>query len=188
MKTVRVVLQESVSEADIDSAAWDNEWSLVKTIKGDENTPHEVIYRTEDEQAFIHYIEDFYIDMAYLVVRSDEPEKAIEEICSYLPIYDKGEIFEMLKKATKPEEFIQGIYYAGLISPQQYDAEFFELFKQVLSNQDPGVRLAVITAIGYAGWPEFKEILESLIITDSDPEVRQDAEDMLEGLKLHVLN
>lgn len=36
----------------------------VKTIKGDENTPHEVIWQDSFENVRIHYIEDFYIGIA----------------------------------------------------------------------------------------------------------------------------
>jgi hypothetical protein len=188
MKTVRVVLQESVSEADIDSAAWDNEWSLVKTIKGDENTPHEVIYRTEDEQAFIHYIEDLYIDMAYLVVRSEEPEAAIEEIRASLQTHDEEEIHQMVKDAANIEELVRAVYYAGLAAPQQYDPTSFKLFKDILSSSNPKARRAGITAIGYVGWSEFKEILEKIKEADPEPDVRKDAEIMLEGFEPHVLN
>jgi len=190
MKTVRIVLQESVSERDVDAADWDNDWYLLKTIKGDENTPHEVIWKTEDDhsQAFIHYIEDFYIDIANLVVRSDEPKTAIAEIRTSLQTHGEEEIYQMVKDAKNIEELVRAIYYVGLAAPQQHDPEFFRLFKDVLSSSEPKARRGAITEIGYMGWPEFNEMLENTKATDLEPDVRKDAEIMLKGFELHVLN
>ncbi len=97
MKTVRVVLQETVSESDVDDAAWNNDWSLIRTIKADENTPHEVIWQDSLQNVTIHYIEDFYIGVAYFVVRGDDLDSVVEDIHATLRICKEDDVFEMLE-------------------------------------------------------------------------------------------
>lgn len=189
MKTVCVILQDTVSESDVDAAAWNNDWSLVRTIKADENTPHEVIWQDSFQNVNIHYIEDFYIGLAYFVVRGDDLDSVVEDIHGILPIYTEDDVFEMLENFRYDEEnLVKAIYCLGLTAPEQFSLKFFGLFKEILFHSSPMVRSAVITAIGYVGWPAFKNLLQSLQQSDPDLEVRKDAEVMLSGFDLHVSN
>ncbi|BDA71243.1 hypothetical protein CAL7716_054090 [Calothrix sp. PCC 7716] len=187
MKTIRIVIQETVSEKNVDAAAWDNDWSLIKTIKADENTPHEAIWCDSIENVNIHYIEDFYIGIAYFVLRGDELDSVIEDIRATLPTYTEDDVFKMLEDYKDDQDnLVKAIYYLGLIAPQQFSPLYFNLFKDVLSHKDPIVRSAVITAIGYLGWQAFKDLLEPLQNSDPDLEVRKDASVMLSGFELYT--
>lgn len=187
MNTVRIVLQETVSEKDVDSAAWDNDWSLIQTIKADENVPHEVIWQDTFQNVNIHYIEDFYIDVAYIVLRGEDLAPVVEDIYAKLPIYTEDYVFKMLEDSSDDQEnLIKAIYYLALMAPQQYSLKFFTTFKDLLSHPSSIVRSAVITAIGYVGWQASKSLLESVQQSDPDAEVRKDAEVMLSGFELYV--
>jgi hypothetical protein len=187
MKTIRIVLQETVSEKNVDAAAWDSDWSLIKTIKADENTPHEVIWLHSFENVNIHYIEDFYIGIAYFVLRGDELDSVIEDICASLPTYTEDDVFKMLEDYKDDQDnLVKAIYYLGLIAPQQFSSLYFNLFKDVLSHKNSIVRSAVITAIGYVGWQAFKDLLEPLQNSDPDLEVRTDASVLLSGFELYA--
>lgn len=187
MKTVRIVLQDTVCESDVDSAAWDNDWSLIRTVKADENTPHQVIWESISENVKIHYIEDFYIGLPYCVVRGDEVELVVEDIHATLPTYTENDVFNMLENFQDDQDnLIKAIYCLGLVAPTQFDLKFFALFNDLLLHSNPMIRSAVITAIGYVGWKAFKSLLESFKQSDSDAEVRKDAEVMLSGFELYV--
>lgn len=187
MNTVRIVLQETVSEKDVDSAAWDNDWSLIETIKTDENTPHEVIWQDTFQNVNIHFIEYFYIGVGYIVLRGEDLAPVVEDIHAKLPTYTEDDVFKMLEDSSHDQEnLIKAIYYLGLMAPQQYSLKFFTTFKDLLSHPSPNVRSAVITAIGYVGWQAFKRLLESVQQLDADLEVRKDAEVMLSGFELYV--
>jgi hypothetical protein len=189
MKTARVVLQETVSESDVDAAAWNNDWSLIRTIKADENTPHEVIWQDSLKNVNIHYIEDFYIGIAYFVVRGDDLDSVVEDIYAALPICTKDDVFEMLENFRNDQEnLVKSIYRLGLTAPEQFSPLFFSLFKEMLFHSSPMIRSAAIAAIGYVGWPAFKSLLESLQQSDPDLNVRKDAEVMLSGFDLYVSN
>lgn len=186
MKTTRIVLQDTVSESDVDAAAWDNDWSLIRTIKADENTHNEVIWSDTVENVNIHYIEDFYIGIAYCVVHGDNIESVVEDIHATLSTYRENDIFKMLENFKDDQEnLIKAVYYLGLIAPTVFSLKFFSLFKGILLHHSPIIRSAVITAIGYVGWEEFKSLLESLEQSDPNSEVRKDSEVMLSGFELY---
>lgn len=122
MKTIRIALQESVSERDVDATAWDNDWSLLRTIKADDDTPHEVIWQDPVENVEIHYIEDFYIGLAYLVLQGEDLKSVFEDIQVSLPIYVENDVFKMLVKSRDDQEnLVKAIYYLGLIAPREFD-------------------------------------------------------------------
>jgi hypothetical protein len=181
MTTLRIVLPDSISEQDVDAAAWDNHWSLVRTISADANTPHEVVWHDSTQNVTIHYIEDFYIGFAYLVLQGDILDLVIEDIYASLPqAYQVSDIFAMLdttKNLTQP------IYCLGLIAPPTFNQIFFDRLRQALTHSDPKIRSATITAIAYTGWPEFRSALQSLYQSEFDPEVRKDAEVLLSGFE-----
>jgi hypothetical protein len=181
MTTLRIVLPDSISEQDVDAAAWDNHWSLVRTIKADANKPHEVLWHDSTQNVTIHYIEDFYIGLAYLVLQGEVLDLVIEDIYASLPqAYQASDVFSMLDKA---ENLTRSIHCLGLIAPPSFNQIFFDRFQQTLSHSDPKIRSATITAIAYAGWPEFKSSLEGLYQSELDPDVRKDVEVLLSGFE-----
>ena len=65
MEIVRIALDISVVEADVDSAGWDLQWFLGKVIKAEGTTPKQAIFYEKDEngeKTFIRYTEDFHIE------------------------------------------------------------------------------------------------------------------------------
>ena len=88
----RVVLKESVSRKDIEIVAWDNDWVFEDEIIQGKQNPYEVIWTVEDEQNTIHYIEDFLIQVNYILARGQDSDLIIQQVCSSLATY--GKIYE----------------------------------------------------------------------------------------------
>jgi hypothetical protein len=177
----RFLLKESVSEDEIYTAALNNDWLWWDKTLSSEDNPYEVVWITDDEQKTIHYIEDHLINLRYLVAQGNDVEQLVEQIHSSLATYNKEEIRQLVEKATTRDEQVSAIYQVGIAAYQDYDSDFFELFKIGLSNPDAEVRKAAILAVGYVGWSEFREILQHLKTDDPDLTVRERASIMLEG-------
>lgn len=194
MKIVRVVLDESVTEANVDSTGWDLQWSIGKVIKAEGNTPRQVIYYEEEEgqKTFIRYIEDFYIDLPYIEVygKNDSSVKSVvEEIHDFLPTHSITEVIEMVKKANTRDELLLAMRYLGIgCGGQTITPEIIELFQKLAFNPDPDMREAGIITMVYAGAPEFEEIFEYLAKNDSEPDIREHAARSLKGLREYVIN
>jgi hypothetical protein len=185
MEFVRAIVKTNVSLQKVDSLAWDENWYLHNFIPPTEEDPYEKIWKTQDEQATIHYIEDSLIDIRYFLVEGKSREEVLEKIRSSLETFERYEIIEMIKTAVEPIQYVHAIYHVGVAATQKYDPEFFEIFKAAFSHSDVKVRNAAILSTGYVGWQEFQEPLELLKTSDPDPIVREFAAYTLESLAKH---
>jgi len=185
MNFVRAIVKENVSLQKIDSLAWDENWYLYNFIPPTEEEPYEKIWKTQDEQTTIHYIEDSLINIRYFLVEGKSREEILEQIRSSLETFEKDEIVEMIKNSVEPIQYVHAIYHVGVAATQNYDSEFFELFKSAFCHSDVKVRNAAILSTGYAGWQEFQQPLDLLKTSDPDPIVREFAAYTLESLAKH---
>jgi hypothetical protein len=190
MTMMRIVLPKPLSEGDVDALAWNLDWSFVKSIKASEDTPHEVIWQDLNDLVNIHYLEDFYIDFAYLVLRGEawDALKQVEaNILEVVPVC-QTQAFFLKTLEVIPEDInqvIYAIYGLGLTAPQTYEFSVFSVFQKLTVHLNSVVRSSAIIAIGYIGWPEFKTLLAEIQIADPDVKVQKDAEVMLSGFELH---
>ncbi len=194
MKIVRVVLDESLTEANVDSAGWDLQWSIGKVIKAEGKTPKQAIYYYCDEEiqkTFIRFYEDDFIDLPFIEVYGDDPksvEFVVKDIHDSLPTHSVPEIVAMVKNATEREELFLAMRYLGIgCGGEPATPELLEMFQKWSTNPDPDIRDTAIIAMGYAAWPEFKDILEKMISTDPVPSLRKYAAHALEGIKKYIL-
>ncbi len=181
VQRVRSVLKDWVSREEIDRLASEKWWVFLGEVEATENTPYQKIWTTTDRKKAIHYIDDSLILIRYLQIKGEQPGEVADDIRASLDVYDKDEIRQMVESATQSSDVIDAIYIACVAAPQLYDEEYFQLFEDVLSHPDPEVRRAAIFAMSYVPWPQFNPLLEHVIATD--PEVRTDAEVMLQSLE-----
>lgn len=192
MEIVRVVLDESVAKSNVGAIAWDLQWSIAKVIKAEDNTPKQIIYYEEEagQKTFIHFYEDFYIDLPYIEVYGKNPELisvVLQDIHDFLPTHTVPEIIEMVENATTREELFLAIRYLGIgCGGKPMTTELLELWGQLAKDSDSNVRETVIIAMGYTAAAEFKEILETLVQRDPVLKLRSLATNLLEGMKKYM--
>jgi hypothetical protein len=188
MERLTMILHDSVSTDEIDFVAYNNLWVVAEIIKGDENTPQEVIYQTDDDKNFIHYIIEQDGNYPYLIVEGESIESTVNAIHSSLPIHSREEIVRLIQTPIDHEEYCKGILYLGLMGRfQKYDSETSELFTQILQHENPEVRIGGIFAMSYTGWSEFRDLVQPLVENDPDANVRRTAIHFVEGLNLHAV-
>jgi hypothetical protein len=182
MSDLRIVLKESVSNDDIDRLAWQQNWELYDLLPRTEKAPLTKIWITPDEQTGIHYIEDFYISVRYLLLRGNDIEKIAEKIQASLDTYSLEELHQKVGEVKDKNECIAVILRLGAATTQNYDPRIFQDFKTLMSHPHPDVREAAMFATTYAGWREFREALQHLKEHDPEPTVRKFARTTLESL------
>ena len=67
----------------------------------------------QDQQTSIHFVEDFVIDVDYLVIKGPEADDVLKQAVSSLDTYDKNDILELAAKAAGSKERIRAVYYAA---------------------------------------------------------------------------
>jgi hypothetical protein len=141
----------------VQGKVWNFNWLLHSVIPQSEQNQYEIIWTTQDQQTSIHYIEDFLINVNYILAKDQEAEKVIEQVRSVLPTYNWQDIQAKWTQAGNTGERVQSIYYAAIVAPQTFDQAVMDFFEVAPSHSDTDVRLAVIVATGYLGWSELRK-------------------------------
>ena len=173
MSDLRIVLKESVSNDDISRLAWQQSWELDDISPRTEKTPLTKIWTTPDEQTAIHYIEDFYINARYILIRGKNQDKIAEKIRASLETYSTYDLQDKLEKVTEKNECINVILCLSAASTQDYEPTIFHDLKTMMYASDVDVRKAAIFSTTYLGWLQFREPLEELKNNDPDASVQK---------------
>ncbi|MGF1489052.1 MAG: HEAT repeat domain-containing protein [Prochloraceae cyanobacterium] len=184
MNTKRVVLKENVTEDLVRYEAFENRWRWWNKISRTENTPYELVYIKHGGKTSIHYIEDFFIEMSYILAKGEEVDLVISEAKNSFDCYSWQEILNEYATSKDTERKVKLIRIAGVTAPYlELDPEYKKFFDLCLKDENSQIRMAVILAMGYTSWPEWKDVLRNLQQEDLDAEVRQSALKMLESFE-----
>jgi hypothetical protein len=182
MQLLRLALRDHVTADDVDRLAWREDWEIHGIIPRTGETPHEVVFAV-DEGTTVHYVEDFVLGRNYLVVRGDRARVVVDRIQTKLATYSRAELIEAARGAKTANECIRAITLLAITSADDLDEEVLHHFAEAAACNDPRVRRRAILGMGYVEWSEFAPILERLERGDPEPEVREDARLMREGLE-----
>jgi HEAT repeat protein len=178
----RIALHETVTRQLVYRAAWDNNWDFHDTVERSEDAPAELIFVTRDKTTFVHFVEDFFIGLNYLVVRGPRAAEVAKQAHETMRTYRPEEALKAARQGLAGEGADRAVFLAAAAAPARFDPKFFKLFEEAAAHEDPEVRGAAVVSAGYAGWAEFRPLLERLKKSDPDERVREDASMMLESL------
>ncbi|WP_328367603.1 HEAT repeat domain-containing protein [Streptomyces sp. NBC_00445] len=180
-----VLKQQPLDRTVLSQVSWDYDWDLEGAGRvGDD--PYVDIWRTEDQSVEIHYVEDGMVGLSYLTLYGDDVSAVREQIISQCALWSPAEALAAERAATDRDDRLRAIYAAALSESGASDPELVEAFRRIArTDEDPGIRQAVVVATGYLPWPELIELLEELRENDPADHVRHNAGVMLEGLRLH---
>lgn len=176
---MRILLDQSVKRAVVERDAWDLEWNAINIIPRTEENPLEIIYLTRVSNTRIHLIDDYVLETVYFVLEGpgvDSWARKIHKKYKTVGLRDLPRFFE----SGKASDVKQGISYAALLAPKKFDKKIFGYFQHGFEHKTASVRERTIEAVGYLGWPQFKEPLQKLADSDPNADIRESAQLMLE--------
>jgi hypothetical protein len=179
----RVVLRPEVTREQVEDAALDLEWLLLKSWPRGQDRPYEDVWVDRDEQTWIHYIEDHLVDLRYLVVKGTDVSAVESEARQLLPAYQAEDARRAWDTATTADERVEAVYLLALTAGPEDRSRAVAALQAASSDGDPAVRHALVLATTYVGWPELRRLLELLAKNDSVDAVRQEARLALDGLR-----
>lgn len=177
----RRVVKDTFSRKSLNEKANQQQWILFALFPETESNPYEIIYLNPAQDTAIHYIEDDFLQLAYILVRGDQDESVLQEAESVIPVYLEHEIVFFLEKAESIESKVQALHYAAITAPDTFYEYYFNRFLDALKSTDIQVRNAAIIGIGYVGWREFQPVLEQIAESDPVQVLRDNAQKLLEG-------
>lgn len=177
----RVVLRPEVTVDDIEEAALDLDWLLVRNWPASDERPYEDMYVDRDEETVIHYLDDNLVGLRYLVIKGPDADTIERDARELLPTYRPDDATKAWTTAATLEQKTQAVHLLALATDPKERASAVEALQSAAADPDPRVRRAVILASTYVGWPELRTLLSALA-EDSDESVHRDAQLASEGL------
>lgn len=132
MSDLRIVLKESVDNDDISRLAWQQSWELADISPRTRKAPLTKIWITPDGQTGIHYIEDFYINARYILIRGKNQDKIAEKIRASLATYSVYDLQDNLEKVIEKKGCINAILRLSAASTQDYEPKIFHRLQMMM--------------------------------------------------------
>ncbi|WP_255954120.1 HEAT repeat domain-containing protein [Streptomyces odontomachi] len=183
----RLVLKGPVNRTQVSDIAWDLDWDL-HDIGDTRKEIYVDIWFDRTKSVEIHYVEDSYVALTYLTLRGEDVTQVSRDIRARLALWNPRQALVEVEQSTDRDARLRAVYAAALSSPSE-DPAVIEAFRTIArTDEDPGVRQAVVLATGYTPWPDLVHLVAEL--RDSDPvdHVRHNAQVLLDGLSIHPPN
>lgn len=179
-----VLKQQPLTRTVLSDVVWEYDWDLEGAGRiGDD--PYVDYWQTADGSVEIHYVEDGMVGLSYVTLYGDDVSIARSQVESLCALWSPPEALAA-ERATTDRDRLRAIYAAALSASAPPDRELIDAFKALArTDDDPGIRQAVVVATGYLPWPELVELVEELSRDDPTEHVRNNAAIMLEGIRLH---
>lgn len=176
------LLGNRTDHADFVQFARAKEWILheERPSKGPKSA-FEQIWVTPDRGTAIHYMADPTPKERFVVIYGRSTgDVAFQMGAANLDIHTRNDVFDRaLVAATNPER-VTVAWQLGVVA-KVYDEAVLDLLKSLYDGADDIVREAVINAIGYRGWPEARDFLETVATEDPSADLRQNARDIVDA-------
>jgi len=133
------------------------------------------------------YIDDYLIDVPYLLIHGEDRERAIPDVREAVPSYGMDRaILEALAARTSNEKSDAIRRIAVLGGKQAPDFAALQLFDAAFIDPDPEIRKLAVRASTYPQWQEFEPRLEIVARGDQDQSVRELANRALASMREHA--
>ena len=172
----------------IPGLALDNGWALQGFYEATEQKPKQTIYKDFDDRHTIHFVDDEYIQVHYVLVRGPTPDDVLAGAEKTIPCFDDEELWELSEAAVEPWEHIRALYYLGVSAPREPEQRRIDYFVEQAQNDVPEIRRAAIVAMGYANWDSLAEALAKIAQEDADLSIRAHAASLREGYEQKTIS
>lgn len=181
----RLVVDTGFPVEDFFTRAYVQDWDWMKTVEESAAGPREAIFMTRDRRTAFHFVEDSFLDAKFVLVRGDDVEGGLELVRPLVPHRRDEDVLAMARGALGVDERVRGLLDLAVIAGQLDPQEVREVIEEAAGAKDAVLRRASLLVISYLGWPELRGLAQEMATRDPDPEVRSEAEILLEGYDLH---
>lgn len=178
-----IVRNIGVAQEQIESLAKELHWELWESTPKTSDTHFEIMWADRATNTSIHYHEDDFIGINYLMVLGENYEKVATHIREHVDVVPRSEVIEFATKAQTDKDLAWAAEGVACTASSIFDKELFTIIERAANSHDKETRYAALTAIGYVEWPECRNLLERIAAHDEDEQNRHNAQKLLETLK-----
>ncbi|QKZ23381.1 HEAT repeat domain-containing protein [Streptomyces chartreusis] len=135
----------------------------------------------------LSYLSDSKERTAYMLITSrstsDLDSYVAQLVDADLDFITPDELLERVASENSPKGKGLALIRSGIGAPENPTQPYVRAFFGAMRDPSPTVRLSGITAMGYAEWPEFLELLDAVALEDDDKEVKAHARSMASAFR-----
>lgn len=189
--TRRMVLRERFSEDEVETFAQELGWTRqgVDPADPEEGISYHVFWAPPGAAIALHYTEDDLARDSYVMVIGKDAAAvhgAQALIEPRLNTWRPAEVLAEVDGAAEPVPLARAVLRAGLGAPDEFDEDFFARINSALQHPARLVRETAVWAVTFSPYVEYRPALASLRDGDEDPDVRENAGILLEGIDEEV--
>lgn len=179
---MNLALKETSGELDVRLIASINAWQFIEEYPFKDNSPHQIQWKYGNDTVVV-FVEDFLLELNYLVVQGSDEEIVKQQVVNGLEIYTEADIFRLNSEDFDSRTAGILIKVASLIAPKVFDQGFFELFLKTFNFKDTDVQRTAVFAVNYIPWIQFRAAL--LNIKNIYPELSKDIDVVVQANDTH---
>jgi hypothetical protein len=184
MTRSRIVPREPFGRPDARRLASAHGLLLAGQVEPTETEPFEEVWQTPDGGTTVRYVEDFILNLTYLVVDGERADEHVDALrFDLFDPYEPTHVLSLADEAGGREERLRAAALLGAVAPDEPNEDFVNRFQRALTDADGDVRLLAVFAAGYPGWRELISPLRANAAGDEDPRVREAAAHMVRNLQ-----
>lgn len=185
-RTRRMVLRERFCEEDVERFAQELGWTKrgVDQADPEEGIAYHVVWAPPGAAISLHYTEDDLARDSYVTVIGKDAAAVHGAQVLVEPRLNTWPLAELLAEvdgASTPVLLARAVLRAGLGAPETFDEGFFARINAALQHPDRRVRETAVWAVTFSPYAEYRPALTAIRESDEDPELRDNAEILLEG-------
>lgn len=162
-------------------------WERIAERHESESSNHELIYRpdADDKKNTIHYVEDQFVRVRYVLVRGPDARALAEAIRERYDYIDEGTLLELAETDSDDlQTIVDGLMSVTVLGDQVGHARLARLVEKRLAHENKAVRRAALIAVSWLEWPDFRATVERLARHDPAKDAREDAVNLAESYAL----
>lgn len=179
---MKLVLKNTSSETDVRLIAMIHSWEFVIEFPRENNSPHQVQWKYGSDTIIV-FMEDFLLNMNYLVVDGNDCQVIKKQVIDGLEIYQEADIERLNTDVINTPEASLLINAAALMLASPFEESSYDLFLRAMNSTSEEVQRSAIFAVNYAPWIEFRETLLSL--KNTYPYLSKDIDIVIEANDTH---
>lgn len=150
-------------------------WTVAQENDGDgRSSAYEQIWVTDDRSTAIHYLEDPAPEERFAVVYGKRTGEVSFNLGRSFDIKTPGDVLEQARSAASDADKVTAAWRLAVVN-KQFNPEALEVLRAFYEGGSAEVRLGVVKAIGYRGWPEARPWLEEVARSAPEEELRKQA-------------
>jgi hypothetical protein len=179
---MKLVLKNTSCETDVRLIAMINSWEFVVEFPRVNNSPHQVQWKY-GPSTIIVFMEDFLLNMNYLVVDGNDCQVIKKQVIDGLEIYQEADIDRLNTEVVNTPEASLLINAAALMITGSFEQSYYDLILRAMNSTCEEVQRTAIFAVNYTPWIELRDTLLSL--KNTYPYLSKDIEIVIEANDTH---